>query len=236
MIPGDESTPKLRNKISKSYMTPGDESTPKLINNISKSYMIFADESMLKLRDNILKSYMIPRNESTPNHNHLDSRLIDRRHIALFKNWIGRKNGKTNYTFNLLYRASRDDNTASAFHAKCDNKGATIIVVKVTNTKQIVGGYNPLFWDSSNSCKSTKYSFIFSFTNKNDLQSANVAYSKGDENSIRSYSHWGPVFGTDLHAAYIPTRDSWRSNVCSYPTLDLPRIFKIDDYEVFQVI
>ncbi|GBC21663.2 BTB/POZ domain-containing protein [Rhizophagus irregularis DAOM 181602=DAOM 197198] len=99
----------------------------------------------------------------------------------------------------------------------------------------VIGGYNPLFWDSSNSCNSTKNSFLFSFTDKNDLQSAKVVYSKGDLNSIRSYSQWGPVFGTDLHAAYIPTIDSWRASVCSYPSLNLPSIFKIEDYEVFQV-
>ncbi|UZO13425.1 uncharacterized protein OCT59_004924 [Rhizophagus irregularis] len=64
---------------------------------------------------------------------------------------------------------------------------------------------------------------------------AKVVYSKGDLNSIRSYSQWGPVFGTDLHAAYIPTIDSWRASVCSYPSLNLPSIFKIEDYEVFQV-
>jgi hypothetical protein len=191
-----------------------------------------------ELRDDILKSYMIPGHKPVPNllsNDPLDSTLINRRHIALLVSWIDRKRGKNNYKFNLLYRASRDGNTASAFHARCDNKGATIIIVKIKNSKQIVGGYNPLFWDSSNSCKSTKKSFIFTFTDKNNLQSAKVAYSKGDQNSVRSYSHWGPVFGTDLHAAYIPTVDSWRSSVCSYPTLNLPSIFKMDDYEVFQV-
>ena len=79
----------------------------------------------------------------------IDSVLINQKHISLFTNWIDRKKGKVYYKFNLLYRDSRDGNTAAAFHTKCDNKGATV-VVKIKNSEQIIGGYNPLFWDSSN--------------------------------------------------------------------------------------
>ncbi|RGB35293.1 hypothetical protein C1646_667821 [Rhizophagus diaphanus] len=191
-----------------------------------------------ELRDEILRNYKIPGRKPITDlisTDLLESVLVNRKHIALIVSWIDKKRGKNKYKLNLLYRASRDGNTPLAFHAKCDNKGATIIIARVKNSKQIVGGYNPLFWDSSNSCNSTKNSFLFSFTDKNDLQSAKVVYSKGDLNSIRSYSQWGPVFGTDLHAAYIPTIDSWRASVCSYPSLSLPSIFKIEDYEVFQV-
>src|SRR6266498_1104604 len=124
-----------------------------------------------ELRDDILKFYMIPEYKPvyTPRHPkcNVDSIIIKQKHITLFANWIDRKQGKVNYEFNLLYRASRDGNTAAAFHAKCDNKGATIVIVKITNSEQIVGGYNPLFWDSSNSEKSTLGSFIFSFADKN---------------------------------------------------------------------
>jgi TLD len=87
------------------------------------------------------------------------------------------------YDFNLLYRASRDGNTAAAFHKKCDNKGATIVVIKITNSNQIVGGYNPLDWNGDG-YKSTKDSFIFSFTNKDNLQSTKVCYSDGDSHSV----------------------------------------------------
>ncbi len=40
--------------------------------------------------------------------------------------------------------------TPVAFHEKCDNQGPTIVVAKVKGSEQIVGGYNPLAWDSSN--------------------------------------------------------------------------------------
>ena len=45
------------------------------------------------------------------------------------------------YKFKLLYRASRDGNTAPVFHGKCDNiNGATIFIAKARNLKYIIGG------------------------------------------------------------------------------------------------
>ncbi len=64
------------------------------------------------------------------------------------------------YTFNLLYRASRDGMTSAAFHEKCNNQGPTIVVAKVKNSEQIVGGYNPLVWDKSNQYKSKRDGFL----------------------------------------------------------------------------
>ncbi|RIA89080.1 hypothetical protein C1645_825392, partial [Glomus cerebriforme] len=115
--------------------------------------------------------------------------------------------------------------------------GANIVVVKIKNSEQIVGGYNPFFWDSSNTNKSTKDSFIFSFTDKNDPQSAKVVHSLGDQYSIQCLSGHGPVFSSDLHKNYSNSNNEyWQSWVGSYPTLNLPSEIYVDDYEVFQVI
>ncbi|EXX57684.1 hypothetical protein RirG_204810 [Rhizophagus irregularis DAOM 197198w] len=76
----------------------------------------------------------------------IDSAIIQPKHIAIF--------------------------AAAAFHAKCDNKGATIVVVKIQNLEQIVGGYNPL----TGGWSTAKDSFIFSFTDRNNLQTAKVGY------------------------------------------------------------
>jgi len=43
---------------------------------------------------------------------------------------------KIPYKFNLIFRASKDGYTAAAFHEKCDNKGATIVIVKIKETDQ----------------------------------------------------------------------------------------------------
>ncbi|GBC02021.1 hypothetical protein RclHR1_04410014 [Rhizophagus clarus] len=194
-----------------------------------------------ELREEILKFHQDPEYKPMldllPRH-FIDFTLVNRTHIKLFINWINKGNDDpVSYKFNLLYRASRDGNTAETFHAKCDNKGATIVVVKIKNSEQIVGGYNPLFWDSSDRGKSTRDSFIFSFENKNDLQTAKVVYSFGGQYSIYCGSVNGPVFGSnDLFVNYS-NPDVWchRSTNC-YPTLDLPKKMNVVDYEVFQVI
>ena len=48
----------------------------------------------------------------------------------------------------LLFRASRDGFTASAFHSACDNKGPTITVVK--SGGNIFGGFAENAWTSKN--------------------------------------------------------------------------------------
>jgi hypothetical protein len=195
-----------------------------------------------KLQEEILKFHIIPEYKPTCMSRSSLSIIINRIHFTLIANWIDRKEENVKYTndipyeFNLLYRASRDGNTAAAFHTKCDDKGATIVVVKIKNSKQIVGGYNPLEWYSSGPGRSTKDSFIYSFTNKTNLQSAKVAYSNGGEYSIHSASVNGPVFGNDLYVNYHNNPDVWCSYKECYSALKLPRIMNVVDYEVFQVI
>ncbi len=109
-------------------------------------------------------------------------------------------------------------------------------MIKVANSQQIVGGYNPFSWGSSNTYKSTKDSFVFSFTNKDNLQSAKVGYSNGDEYSVGSFADYGPLFGAGNYLFFY--NSAWHSNPSSsYAKVDMPaNNFKADDYEVFQVI
>ena len=95
------------------------------------------------------------------------------------------------------------------------------------------------FWDSSDSSKTTYDSFLFSFTNRNNLHSAKVSYSKGDQYSVRCYSQYGPMFGngTDL---YFHNNVNWYTHRHPYSyqsKVDIPSgKFNVEDYEVFQVI
>jgi hypothetical protein len=113
---------------------------------------------------------------------HVDSVLVNRKHVAIIANWIDRKAendmhiATIPYKFNLLYRASGDGDIPATFHGKCDNKGSTIVIVKIANSEQIVGGYNPLDWNGNCIWKSTNDSFIFSFADRNNIQSAKIGY------------------------------------------------------------
>jgi len=113
-----------------------------------------------ELREEILKFHMVPGYKATLNK--LSPRcpkysvLINQKHITLFVNWINKREnnnfryieGKP-YQLNLILRGSRDGFDPKSFHKKCDNKGATIVIAKITNSEQIFGGYNPLFWDQN---------------------------------------------------------------------------------------
>ncbi|RGB29047.1 hypothetical protein C1646_818741 [Rhizophagus diaphanus] len=220
-------------------------STEDYFNKVKPYEDIFSKE----LRDDILKFYMIPgyKPNYTPRHpksnvDSVDSIIINQEHLILFANWIDKKKknkyiNNIPYNFNLLYRASRDGNTAAAFHTKCDNKGATIVIAKITNSEQIFGGHNPLFWDSSNDGnKNIKDSFIFSFTNKSNLQSAKVVYSI-NECYVHCNPNYGPIFGNNLGLNFLSGPNIWRHcRVNTYPPLNLPNTMNVDDYEVFQVI
>ena len=51
---------------------------------------------------------------------------------------------QSNHLWRLCWRASRDGRTASTFHSNCDNKGPTVVMVKVD--KYIFGGYTSVSW------------------------------------------------------------------------------------------
>ena len=95
------------------------------------------------------------------------STIIKSQHFNIFANWIEKKEildyNKVKHIhcrFKLIYRASRDGKTVAAFHEKCDNKGATIVIVKIKGSEQIVGGYNPFDLDSRGRCKNTNDSCL----------------------------------------------------------------------------
>ncbi len=110
------------------------------------------------LVNNIFAYHMAPNNKPSSINMQLPrypcSTIINHQHLNIFASWIDKKETlhynkvkHVPYNFKLIYRANRDGRTVAKFHEKCDNKGATIVIAKVTNSEQIVGGYNPLQWD-----------------------------------------------------------------------------------------
>ncbi|GBB93253.1 hypothetical protein RclHR1_02140006 [Rhizophagus clarus] len=174
-----------------------------------------------------------------------DTNLIKPRHFIIFSNWIEKKTEShydyyqskdIPYYFNLIYRTSRDGNTAEAFHKKCDNKGATIVIIKVEGSEQIIGGYNPFNWNSSNRYTTTTDSFMFSFKDRRNAKTAKVGYSNGTY-SIGCYSTFGPIFGGDFFCKNDGTSWKFNNNIYSYSNIEIQTgSIDVDDYEVFQVI
>jgi hypothetical protein len=80
----------------------------------------------------------------------------DHNHI---KTWLGEVNRHSEPE--LLYRASQDGWNVSDFHGKCDDKGATVTIVK-TSEGYVFGGYNDQSWAGSGVFKSSNEAFMFS--------------------------------------------------------------------------
>ncbi|CAG8576566.1 15185_t:CDS:2 [Cetraspora pellucida] len=94
----------------------------------------------------------------------IDSNIINISHAALIANWIKHKPSvntqvRTNlkfqkpssipYSFQLLYRASRDGFSAKSFHKFVDNcLNPTFIIIKLKLSSQIIGGFTSKSWQS----------------------------------------------------------------------------------------
>jgi hypothetical protein len=67
----------------------------------------------------------------------------------------------------LLYRASRDGFAAQIFHANCDHKPGTLVIIKST-MGNVFCGYTQQAWESTIVNKLDDKAFLFSFTNKRE--------------------------------------------------------------------
>ena len=105
-----------------------------------------------------------------------------------------------NYKLELLYRATRDGDTASNFHNKCNNQGPTITLFE-TDKNNIFGGYTSKSWTSQNSYSSDPNCFIFTLKNTFGIK-PNKFKIKEVNNSIYDYYNKGPTFGSG-HDIYI---------------------------------
>ncbi len=94
----------------------------------------------------------------------------------------------------LLYRATRDGDSASIFHNKCDKISGTMTLVK-TKKGYIFGGCTDATWDGSGYKKDDK-AICFSI----DLNK--VYKSKKTNSSIYCGSNYGPVFGDYFFCIY----------------------------------
>ncbi|RIA99666.1 hypothetical protein C1645_746855 [Glomus cerebriforme] len=189
----------------------------------------------------------------------IDSTIITHQQAALIACWIDRKNvsdftplTSIPYIFRLLFRGSRDGFSAKTFHDKCDGRGATIVVVRVSETKELIGGYNPIGWSSPRDVewRGTRDSFIFSLPNTHGDASNNITTSKSKisrikkdcvNEAIQLQDKLGPSFGfyelkiiDDAHegsSSYASGGLKYEHNI-----RDKFNYFQVDDYEVFQVL
>ncbi|RIB11150.1 hypothetical protein C2G38_2104352, partial [Gigaspora rosea] len=172
----------------------------------------------------------------------IDSVLINKEIALLLTKWIDKKtiDDETpkgfHYEFNLLFRSSLDGLSSQVFHRRCDNKGATIVVVKDQDSSFLFGGYNPFDWDCQNVWKRTTNSFIFAL-DYNNLENATVSRIDHDNSNhaIACDKNFGPFFGEGPDLCVKNNSNIWKLKIKSYPKIAEANSLTALDYEVFQI-
>jgi hypothetical protein len=224
----------------------------KLINLTSKEYLdkVYPYKKIISkdLRENLFRHFMSqPNNNPEPkiitkeiNSKGIDSKIITIQHAELISKWIDRleitDNMKYLYEFKLILRGSRDGFSPSEFHKICDNQPHTITIIKVKDSDEILGGYNPIVWKSNDRYSTTKDSFIFSFKNKENIDNFILSRISIDDEecAILNSPSRGPSFGGDLELLHNG------KGYCSQEYYDKPitvgDYFFVEEYEVFQIM
>ncbi|RGB29258.1 BTB/POZ domain-containing protein [Rhizophagus diaphanus] len=158
------------------------------------------------------------------------------------------------YKLKLLVRGSENGFDRRNFHERCDNKGPTITIVKVKDTNEILGGYNPCDWKYGCYGNKIRGSLIFSLSKVNpstfgevddssllstytvEPLRANFVYFSSTINSLLEYMNSGPEFGSDLKLLLNNTnRGQYCKNNYSEKIRQIEAEFEIEEYEVFQI-
>ncbi|CAG8696584.1 16286_t:CDS:2 [Gigaspora margarita] len=179
----------------------------------------------------------------------IDSIIITHQQAALIACWIDRKQVTESTSLSEMvpipYYFSRDGYFAKTFHTQCDGQGATIVVVRVSKSDELIGGYNPIGWSSPRDVewRGTRDSFIFSLGDGKELSKAKISRIKEDyvNDAIQLHDRLGPSFGFyELKIVDDAARaeTSYASGGLKYEHTirDKWNYFRVDDYEVFQVL
>jgi hypothetical protein len=178
----------------------------------------------------------------------INSKIITIQQAELISKWIDRleitDELKNSYEFKLILRGSRDGFTPGKFHEICDNKSHTVTIIKVKDSDEILGGYNPIGWEGSFIGKkgSTKDSFIFSFEQK-DIENFTLSRVIDEKYAIYNGSEYGPSFGhSDLILAYVAmffenyfTHCYCKKYSYEKSIRETENYFTLEEYEVFQI-
>jgi len=129
-----------------------------------------------------------------------------------------------------------------------------MIIAKIADTNELVGGFNPVGWNNSNqSHPDSINSFIFSFRDNNSCSSSSTSNNSSPPliprlsrlkrelidkvvfNSKTGFISFGG--GSDLRIGGILNKRSGYTKVEYYENKirDIHGTFYIDDYEVFQI-
>ena len=120
----------------------------------------------------------------------IDSNIINNNlsYKKSLKKWI---NPNQSIKFELLYRLTKDGDSISTFHNKCDNISPTLVLAESLDGYKF-GGFTTCAWDTKSQDKTDGKTFLFSL-NKN--QKFEKKYNLNNSRDIFACSGFGPFFG-----------------------------------------
>lgn len=84
----------------------------------------------------------------------------------------------------------------STFHSRCDNKGPTVTVARVSSgsgTGRVIGGYSPISWTTTTGYHRAHNAFLFKFDN-NQFERTDQTLTR-PQNAVYHRSNYCPTFG-----------------------------------------
>ncbi|CAG8642428.1 25555_t:CDS:2, partial [Gigaspora rosea] len=196
-----------------------------------------------KLRDIKPPSENLPPPSNIPFHTDLPARfskMITIEHALEIASEISNSPCNVDHIserFKLLF-SSTGKLDKDVFFSKCKNQEKTVIILKVEETEEIIGGYNPLAWKKlffgGARYFETNESFIFSLKTKN-LDYSLFSRVEDSKYAIYSQSGCGPSFG--LYDLGMSKHDkegrTWMCRKGSYEMQirPIPGSFKIKECE-----
>jgi len=168
----------------------------------------------------------------------LESKIISDVQFQTVKNWVP---SSFRNDFELLYRGSVDGFSPQKFHENCDNKGATVTLIKcrfdVNLSYSILGGFIDQSWHSNKCWTSSEDAFLFSFREQKPPVRCSIAKYEA-QYAFYGGPQEGPIFGSgdltlskDLKTGSIYPK--------SYPNSaalknDNVNTFTVEEIEVYQ--
>ena len=138
--------------------------------------------------------------------------ILNEEEKKMINNWILKKLNQENKTveMNLLYKLTRDGDSSSTFHSKCNGQGYTLSLIRTTLGYRS-GGFTTQSWSSSGGYKNDKNAFLFSLDYKE------CYFTFDGINAIYDNSGNGPTFGNgyDLYIANSCSQNN--SSYCNFP-------------------
>ncbi|RIB09532.1 hypothetical protein C2G38_263185 [Gigaspora rosea] len=173
------------------------------------------------------------------------SAVITKTQAAEISSWIDKKadpytDVNNPYEFRLLLSGTRDGFTTDSFWNLCDKQEKLIIVMKVKDTDEIIGGYNPIGWDKSvNNWTNCDDTFIFSLKN-GTIDESILSRIKDPQYAVGSYSDCGAQLGRGSDLFTGNNFDKEKKCYCNQTSYEKPirntrDWFSVSEYEVFQI-